>query len=208
MTQNKLAHAIAACFFGASITAASAQTQFPGLGKCVLIEDSVQRLACFDATTQSLRPAKTVAKGAGKWKMERTTSKIDDSRTIVASVDANSQIHAWPGKVTKPILVLRCMEGVQSAFFVVGMAADVENDPGVVHIKLRLDQDEAQEWRSTESTDKEALFVSDAKKLMDSIAGKSKLLLGFTPFNSQPVLTSFDIKGVEKAITEIQSTCP
>lgn len=209
MIHHKIA-AISVLFVAVVSASASASAQITPntLAKCAQIENSLDRLTCFDSATQGLRSAKGSTKGSGRWKIERTVSKMDDSKTIVASVIADSDIRAWLGKVYRPVFVLRCMEGKQSAYFVVGTASAVESDPYYVTIKVRMDQQEAQEIRATESTDKEALFLIEPKRFFSELKDKSKLLLGFTPFNSSPVLASFDIRGVEPVVEEIKKECP
>lgn len=186
---------------------AHAQSPDGALQKCVGIENSVQRLACFDAATKSFRSSTSTQRGSGRWKFEREISRIDDSKTFIASVDANEKISGWPGKVVRPTLVLRCMEKQMSVYIITGMAAQVESDVDRVSLTFRLDQDQPFDWRAIESTDREALFLRDAEALMDKLNGKRKLLFRFTPFNSSPALVSFDITGVEKPLAELKGIC-
>jgi type VI secretion system protein VasI len=185
----------------------AAQPNVGSLQKCVSLDNDVQRLSCFDEATKSLRPSKVNQRGAGRWKFEREVSRVDDSKTFVASVDANEQITGWPRKVYRPTLILRCKENRLSVYIDVGMAAHVESADGSVSLTLRLDQEEAFGWEATRSTDGEALFLQDAENLILKLGGKRKMLFRFTPFNSSPAIASFDIRGVESAITGLQETC-
>jgi hypothetical protein len=177
------------------------------LAKCTGITDQVQRIACFDAATQKLKPTKTKVISNGKWKIERHVSAMDDSRTVIASVEASNTFWAWPNKTIRPILAMRCQEGKKNVYIVTQTSAAVEGEPDHVHIKLRFDQGEAAEWISVESTDNQALFVQDVNGFLAQISGKSTMLMGFTPFNSSPVIFNFNVKGLDPTLAEIRRVC-
>ena len=74
-------------------------------------------------------------------------------------------------------------------------------------IRLRIDKKPAFKIHAGKSTDGEALFIPSAvaqlKKLMDG----STLLFEFTPFNSSPQMTTFNISGINEVIKPIRETC-
>lgn len=47
----------------------------------------------------------------GAWRIKRAVSQKDDSVTVTISLQASSAIHAWPGKVATPALIMRCKGG-------------------------------------------------------------------------------------------------
>jgi hypothetical protein len=63
-------------------------------------------------------------------------------------------------------------------------------------VRLRFDKDEAQVAYMSRSTDGEALFFKDAKNVIVQMLAHQLFLFGFTPFNSNPQETSFNLRGL------------
>lgn len=148
------------------------------------------------------------AASAGDWTQEVGVSKMDDSRTVVLSLSANAAVHGWPEKVVMPTLKLRCREGKVDAYVIIGMAAAVEyGGTDSATVRLRFDKEPAQQLRTSKSTNGEALFFGDAKKMITTMARHQTLLFRFTPFNSVPQETSFSLYGLSAVLKPLQEAC-
>jgi type VI secretion system protein VasI len=166
-------------------------------------------LDCFDrmtdrklATPVGGRPKRAL--GVGKWRTSTSTSPIDDSRTVVLALKADSSISGWPGKSIVPTLMLRCRERNIAAYINTGMAAAVEDE---VRATIRFDQDTAKTIYMNEATSNDALFFQDPISDIKRMLRAAKMTFRFTPFNSPPVTTTFTLVGLEVAIAPLREAC-
>jgi hypothetical protein len=51
------------------------------------------------------------------------------------------------------------------------------------------------------------LFLPNPADLINQMLDHKTLIFGFTPFNSNPVITTFDITGLRVAITPVLKAC-
>ena len=145
---------------------------------------------------------------AGSWQLQESTSAADDTKTVVLALDASAPIAGWPSKSVVPTLVLRCHERKTEAYIKTGMAPDVEyGNTDSATVLLRFDKAAATKYNASESTDKEALFLPGAVGLIKAMAKHDTMLFRFTPFNSPPQETVFDLKGLDKVLPKLQGTC-
>ena len=158
--------------------------------------------------TSTRRPTSTKrpTPETGKWKTQTSSSSFDDSKTVVISLDANSKIEGWTVTYL-PKLILRCEEGKVDAFVRVGMPADVEYSYNAHTARIRFDDDDAYKTTMNESTDGEALFFQGAVSLINPMQAHDTMLLGFTPFNANPVETTFTLTGIRYAVVPLAEAC-
>ena len=180
------------------------------IARCAADANGVKRLECFDGLSKRLGLASptTATSKVSKWSVRKDTSKIDDSTNVTISLEADSSVSGWPRKTFTPSIVLRCKEKKTEAYIVTGMAAQVEagNYNGAT-ITLRFDKEPAKKYQTSESTDKEALFFGQATSLIKAIMQHSTMLFEFVPFNSSPVMTTFDIQGLADAVKPLREAC-
>lgn len=158
--------------------------------------------------TNTRRPTSTKrpTPETGKWKTQTSSSSFDDSKTVVISLDANSTIEGWTVTYL-PKLILRCEEGKVDAFVRVGMPADVEYSYNAHTARIRFDDDDAYKTTMNESTDGEALFFQGAVTLINQMQEHDTMLFGFTPFNANPVETTFTLTGIRYAVVPLAEAC-
>ena len=144
----------------------------------------------------------------GRWIVKSDVSRMTDTKTVSASLHANTPISGWPRKTVTPTLVLRCKEGDVEAYVVTGMAPNVEsgNLDGPT-VMVRFDKEPAREANTSQSTDKESLFFKDAKDLILEMEGRDTLVFRFTPFNSSPQETTFTLRGLTAAAKSLKTAC-
>ena len=145
---------------------------------------------------------------SGRWVVGESKSAADDTRTVQLSLEADSAIHGWPAKERTPALILRCAEKKTEAFVFTGFRPNVEsgNLEGAT-VLIRLDKDPAKSYRTNQSTDGESLFLPGSTAFIRTLAKHEKMLFRFTPFNSDPQETTFDLRGLEKALAPLKKAC-
>ena len=140
--------------------------------------------------------------GKGDWQVRIDKSPIDDSKTIVMSLKAQSPIRAWVNDVAIPELILRFKEGRLESYFSLGVTPNTERGDSRT-LTLRFDSDPAKDVKGSISTDKKAVFLENSRQLIRELSSSKKLTLRFTPFNSNPVTTTFDLDGFAQASNEL-----
>jgi len=167
------------------------------IAKCASIENSVERLAAYDALAKSLgvaEPATTETKGFGKWEQRTAVSPIDDSKSYILSLDANERVNAGHKAIT-PTLIARYTKGDLELYITYN---DLFIDTESTLVTCRIDKEDAFTMAWGVSTDHEAVFVplEAQAKLMGMTIGKAKtLVVQLTPYSESPVTSSFDISG-------------
>jgi type VI secretion system protein VasI len=113
-------------------------------------------------------------------------------------------VHAWPNETVTPSLVIRFKEGKLESYFSLGVMPHTESGESRSYT-LRFDSSPAKDYEGSLSTDGKGLFIEETRFLLREIASADKLTLRFTPFNSSPVTTTFNLKGFTNASKELLS---
>lgn len=194
------------CLGTPSLVRAETNTE---IARCAAETNSVKRLECFDAMSNrlGLSSPKISIDTVSKWRVNRETSRIDDSTNVVISLSAESSISGWPGKRHTPLLILRCKEKKTEAYIVTGMSPQVEYGTDGSTVTLRFDKDKATKYHTSKSTNGEALFFDQSVGLIKKMLGHTTLLFEFVPFNSSPAMTTFDLRGLADAVKPLKETC-
>jgi len=163
-------------------------------------------------------PQVVQASPTDKWHVTEEKSPMDDSKTIVLTLDSDDMIQGPLGAV-RPSMIVRCKEKKTDVYIATHMAANVEADDEHT-VGIRLDDGPAEHEDWSESTDHEALFASDmiwtdheptysggriefAKRL----AGASRLTFQFTPFDGSPQVAQFDVRGLDPHLHKVAEAC-
>jgi type VI secretion system protein VasI len=177
--------------------------------RCSADKNGVTRLACYDGLAQKAGaqdPGRSSSK-ISKWDVRTETSRIDDSRNVIASLRAETEIRGWPSKVFMPVLQIRCKERKTEAYVVTGMSPTVEYGVDTATVTLRFDKDKAFKTRAGKSTDGEALFFEQPVALIKRMMNHETMLFEFIPFNSSSAITTFDLRGLSEAIKPLRDAC-
>ncbi|MDR0274124.1 MAG: type VI secretion protein [Burkholderiaceae bacterium] len=179
------------------------------MARCAAESNGVKRLECFDSIVHrlGLSSPRSATNTVSKWRVDKETSRMDDSTNVMVSLEAESNISGWPSKTYTPSLVLRCKEKKTEVYIVTGMSPQVEYGTNGATVTLRFDKDKATKIQTSKSTDGQALFFGQSVSFIKNMIGHSTLLFEFVPFNSSPAMTTFDLKGIEEAIKPLRETC-
>lgn len=178
------------------------------VAKCAAIADSVLRAQCYDELAKSIgvNAPTTSASSNGKWTLRENSSPIDDSKTVVGTLEADETVSVGPYKRTRPLLVVRCSENVTSAYFVY----DVFLGSNEMEATTRADADKAVTDVWSISTDHKAVGMWDGSTsipFLKRMAGKSRLVVRLTPYSELPVTVSFSLDGLNAVATSVAKTC-
>lgn len=185
--------------------------------KCSAIEDSVQRLACFDEIANALQDSvdrklteatKSFEKNTA-WNTNISKSKIDDSVYVTLSTKTDKPVRGKYREPAYPVLFLRCLENTTSAFidFDGHFMADIQ---GYGNVTFRIDKKKAFKKNLRGSTDSKALglwYGNSSIPFIKSLYGGSTLLIQATPFNESSIMFELDITGLEEAIKPLREAC-
>jgi len=147
-----------------------------------------------------------------KWNVSEDRSPMDDSKTVVLSLDSDNTIDGPLGS-KRPTLLIRCQEGKTEAYIDTGMAASVEQDfeggPLYTHtVRLRLDQGDALTEHWGGSTNDDALFSDgDQIAFTKELADAQTLTFEFTPFDANPAIARFDLRNLSKHLPQLGASC-
>lgn len=173
---------------------------------CASKNSDADRLICYDDLEKKLDlkgPKQEVINDKGKWNVTIDRSPIDDSQQVILTLDAETTVQGNFNSYT-PTLVLRCSENKTEAYIVWGIYLGV----GKTRVLTRLDQDRARTRNWSLSTDNKATFapgnnVYFIKKLMKH----RKLLVQTVPYGANPVMTTFQLDGLNEAIKPLRKAC-
>jgi type VI secretion system protein VasI len=163
--------------------------------------------AAQDAKAQATQDlaAQLGALDNGPWTVETEVSPLDDSTNLYVHRRATAAVSGWPNERYTPELWLRCKEGEVSGYIVTGLTPEVEGMGERATITLRLDKETAFDTVGSLSNDRRGVFLP--ARVTADLPGHSTLLVQFTPLNSNPVHTTFDLTGVDDALAAVTATC-
>jgi type VI secretion system protein VasI len=171
-------------------------------------------------------PQTVQASTGDKWQVTEERSPMDDSQTVVLTLDSENGVQG-PSGIVKPSLIVRCQQKKTAVYVVTGMAASIEEDveggPSDFHkVGLRLDDAPAIYSHWGESNDHKALFASDqiydakgetsafsggAIKFAKKLFQASMLTFQFTPFDGTTQVARFDLRGLDPHLHKLAETC-
>lgn len=197
------------------LTAQAADNAKADVAACAKMPGDLDRLACYDSAASKLGVGRKITnKSTSGWAVRTEKSPIDDSTNVWVSRRANGPIRGWPRKTTVPSLFITCRENKTEAYIDLGMSPAVESGD-YIHATLRLDSEQAFTQTFGKSTDGQAIFFSfpsgdnEGKLLwfLRRLVDHKQMMLRFTPFNSSPTITTFDLSGLTEALKPLQNAC-
>jgi type VI secretion system protein VasI len=183
------------------------------LAKCAALKGDLERLQCFDDAAKKAGAAPPVAtvvptEGTGKWRTQRSKNPLDDSETVVISLDAESGSGKFGDKVT---LVAVCRSNQTQMY--VDWESYLGNDSGDFRrewkeIIVRVGNESARKERWNISTDKKATFAPDwAGDLLRKMAATDKFVVQLTPYSESPITAVFATAGLKQALVPLATVC-
>lgn len=189
---------------------------------CSVIEDSLQRLTCFDklfprdaaasSTTTTGGEIKadeakttepTEEAGVSAWQVEKEKSPLDDSVVYTAYLPAKTASMTGIGK-GEAFLVLRCAENTTSAVFSTSLFM-MDEKPSVT---IRIGEEKAATTRWTRSTSYKSAGLwtgAQAIPFIKSLPDNARLVLRIT--DNDRLDAEFNLGDVSKPAAKIREHC-
>ncbi|MDP2314905.1 MAG: type VI secretion system-associated protein TagO [Pseudomonadota bacterium] len=191
-------------------TAKTVGATFEGLGAWDTAKEQYESILKEDPENAEARAKvaemeRKLSEPGHQWRVTDETNPMDDSRTVVLTVKAAETFRYHTGASKRPTLVLRCKSRKLEVYINNDASADDAWDG--TRVKLRFDDKPLQRVSATESTSRDALFLSKPGPLLDQMAASNKMLYEFTPFSSAPALVSFDVSGLGAKIAPLYEAC-
>ncbi|MFN0009797.1 MAG: hypothetical protein ACKVXR_18030 [Planctomycetota bacterium] len=178
------------------------------IGACASIEDGFRRLEAFDALARRLGVGRKPVEGMGRWAVKTSVNPLDDSQTVLASLEADTESTIRLKGGLLPQLVVRCKRGELEIYTITGTMAEKEGKEGKSTVTLRFDKQAAFDVRMDQSAEGDALFWPDAAESAKRMLGAERLLVVFTPANEKPALMQFDLRGFAVVHEQLLEACP
>jgi hypothetical protein len=144
----------------------------------------------------------------GKWIVRSETNPIDDTRTVIVRLSADSGQSRWG----KPVdFYARCRSNRTEVYVV---WHDYLGDDSLSvysdfkYVTVRVGDLPAREERWDVSTSGDATFAPAwAGDLLKEMLGADRLVLRTTPHSESPITAVFDTRGLDMALRDLAATC-
>ena len=175
------------------------------IARAAAIENSVQRLAAYDAIAEKhdLAPGSKVEKETeGKWRISTDVLPIDDSKTVICLLDADESVRVGYDTI-KPTMIVRYKEGELEAY----ITYDTFLGSDSIAVTLRFGKGGAENATCSISTDHKATFIrGDIGQFINRLERVNSLVVRLTPYRERPVTVSFSPNGIDKVKDAIRDT--
>jgi len=178
------------------------------LAVCAAKENSVERLECYDELASKrgvTKPAEKV-ETKGDWVVRTDQSPVDDSKSVYMTLQAKTPIVTRFGKMSSPLLVMRCKEKKTVAY--VNWDTFLGSESG--KITYRIDKEKAVTATWGISSDHNAIGRwngGESIPFMKSLLKRNEIYFRITPYSESPIETSFNVTGLEEAIKPLREAC-
>lgn len=183
---------------------AEAEISKRDVAKCGLIKGALERLQCFDNIAKKhsldgIQNSNPKIKDKGDWIVSISINPLDDSKTVIANLKADSGADYLGRKVG---LVARCKSNVTD--FYINWQDFLASNTSVTS---RIGKNEAQTFNWDPSTNNKATFHPRPIEFLRNVMGESSFVAQITPYNSSPTTAVFDITGIDNALEPLMKTC-
>lgn len=140
------------------------------------------------------------------WRKVSDTSDMDGSKAVYLSTSAKEPVAVRGEQPERPSLYVRCLENKTSIF----ISFDAYLDMSEKSVRYRIDDLPPQTGSWLASTDNKAIGLwsgSSAIPFIRQILDHDRLLFRFTPFSSNSIEMTFDIRGLRAEAEELAAAC-
>lgn len=191
-----------------AILAASSISATADIARCTGIENSLNRLACYDGEAGYNSEAKEEIVGSGDWLVRVETSKIDDSENVFLTLHSDEQTNC-PYKNGRHSIHMACRENETNLWVIFGHCF-MSSIQGKGRVTYRLGSDEAVTRNFRESNDNMALGLwsgGTAIPFIKEMIGHDQMIIRATPFSDSTVTGEYNISGLAKAVQPLRDSC-
>lgn len=181
---------------------------------CAKISNDKNRLSCFDGIVKDLGITVKQEKikedekkdGLSKWVATDSSSEMDDSKTVTLMLESENTITGFLSDAYRPTLIVRCEENKTDMIL---HTQNQFNSSGLYSVKatVRLDKGKAKSKSFSRATNGKAIFFKKPIGQIKQMLKAEEMKIQWTPFSANPVIATFNIKGLEDAIKPLRKTC-
>jgi type VI secretion system protein VasI len=185
-----------------SMQQATAAVDEKAYAKCAATNGDLSRLDCYDqlAVAEGLVKKTNIVEvnDSGKWDISLNTNPIDDSKTVILSLNADSG-----GTQRKPVtLFARCKSDTKELYI---SWNDYLGRNSMVLTRIGKEKASTVAWGL--STDSKATFYGGPIEFIKGMMKANTLIAQVTPYNDSPITAVFDTSGLSNAIKPLRETC-
>lgn len=191
----------------AEVSAEAAAADAEAAAATALAEAAAAEAAALEEapTAESVEPVVDT----GNWGISVDQSPLTDDKTVILRVTSENTIRGRYGSSGRGFLLIRCMENTTSAY--IGFNDQFMSDiQGYGRVEYRIDDDTMRRINMSASTDNMVLGLWNGGRSIPwvkQLIGHDQLIVRATPFNESASTMTFDISGLDQAITELRQTC-
>lgn len=131
---------------------------------------------------------------------------MTDQPSITLRLDALKPVPRTVGDVP-PTLVIRCDEERLQVYVATGSVLS-SSTYDLTHVRLRWGTGTPEEDAWSRSTDLTAAFAREARPFLARLVASPDLRFEFQPFDAAPLVASFDARGLERYVSDLEAACP
>jgi hypothetical protein len=208
MWKNALASTVfacAACGDSGGDGAAAEASACDRDAQCTVIDGTPTCDEGFKLNGAEGQDSECVALG-GRWQSEVDVNSLDDTKTILLSVEANESFQGFVEEIT-PVMALRCKSHEVEVLILTGSTQPETGNFDHATATIRLDAAPAFTVNCSESTTGNALFVPNPAELVAELLNTDTMLFQFTPFQVSPTIAAFDTRFLSEVVEPLQDEC-
>jgi type VI secretion system protein VasI len=194
---------IAIAIFAGSSVSANADVE-----RCTDIENSLDRLACYDDEVGYNPEVKEEVVGSGDWLVRMETSQMDDSENVFLTLYSDEQTNC-PYKSGRHSIHMACRENETNLWIRFGECF-MSSIQGKGQVTYRLDTEQAATRNFRESNNNMALGLwngGTAIPFIKKMIGHDRMIIRATPFSDSTVTGEYNIAGLEEAVQPLRDAC-
>jgi type VI secretion system protein VasI len=178
------------------------------IDRCTEIENSLDRLACYDDEAGYNPEVREGVTGSGNWLVRMETSQLDDSQNVFLTLYSEEQTNC-PYKSGNHSIHMACRENETNLWIHFGECF-MSSIQGKGQVTYRLDTEQAATRDFRESNNNMALGLwsgGTAIPFIKKMIGHDQMIIRATPFSDSTVTGEYDIVGLEEAVQPLRDAC-
>lgn len=177
--------------------------------QCKTIRDDAARLSCYDIALGVLESETEAVEDNGNWVVKTDVSPLTDDKNVFLSLRSENEVSGPYGGRDKGAIWLRCMENT-TAVLITFNDHFMSDNAGGGRVEYRLDDASLTHANFRESNDNKALGLwngGSAIPFIKRMLSRNQLIVLATPFSDSAITLTFNIAGIDNAISSLRETC-
>lgn len=182
----------------ASLVCAHASASLKEVQGCAGIKSDSERLGCYDMAVGKV--TKTTGT-PGDWLLTEEANPIDDTKTSVLSLEAESGINR---RGQRPLLVVRCRSNKTELW--ISWEDYLGSDQPEVTTRMGSSEAKTRPW-SVSSTKTASFYPRSPIMALKRMMKVDQFVAQVTPYNETPITAIFNVRSLQSAIQPLRENC-